>query len=179
MSIYPNNEKMCNGDLGDLEDQICGILGRLTTSTSRQKSFDETSPSNYSISSTLWMDSKPREITSSTDSTIPIPRLDMGFNNYDSSITERQTSKIFERTKNRKEKDLQKEDDFCKNSSDFDWDAFPYKDTIPESISLPQTTFYNTSYSCQRGRMGYMDSMTPSNISKAPMVEQYDNREQL
>jgi hypothetical protein len=30
------------------------------------------------------------------------------------------------RIKNRKEKDLQKENDFCENSSNFDWDAFCY-----------------------------------------------------
>jgi hypothetical protein len=95
----------------------------------------------------------------------------------DSSITERQTSKNIERTKNRQEKNLQKEDHFCTNSSDFDWDAFRYKDTIPQGITLPQTTFHNTSYSYQQERMGHMDSMAPSNISRAPMVEQYNNGE--
>jgi hypothetical protein len=114
------------------------------------------------------MDSKPRKITPSTDSTISIPRLDMGFNNYDSPTTERQTSKDFERTKNHKKKDLQKENDFCKNSSNFNWE-----DTIPQGISLPQTTFHHTSYSCQRGGMGYMDSMVHRTL-----VEQHNNGEQ-
>jgi hypothetical protein len=35
-----------------------------------------------------------------------------------------------------KEKNLQKEDDFCVNSSNFDWDAFRYKDTTPQGISF-------------------------------------------
>jgi hypothetical protein len=45
--------------------------------------------------------------------------------------------------------DLQKENDFCKNSSNFDWDAFRYKDTIPQDNSLPQMFFHNISYLCQ------------------------------
>jgi hypothetical protein len=102
----------------------------------------------------------------------------MGFNNHDSSITERQMSKNFEGIKNHKEKDLQKENNFCENSRNFDWDAFRYKDTISQSISLPQTTFHNTAYLYQQGRMGHMDSMAPLNISRAPMVEQYDNGKQ-
>jgi ribonuclease HI len=46
-----------------------------------------------------------------------------------------------------------------KKKTNFNWNAFRYKDTIPQSISLPQTPFYNSSYLCQRGRMGHMDSM--------------------
>jgi hypothetical protein len=94
------------------------------------------------------MDSKLRKITCSTDLTIPIPRLDMGFNDSDGLITEEQMSKNIERTKNRQKKNLQKKDDFCMNSINIDWDAFCYKDTIPQGIPLPQTTFHNTSYSC-------------------------------
>jgi hypothetical protein len=127
---------------------MCGILRQLTTSTSRQKSSNEISPTNYSISSTLKMDSKPRKITSSTNSTVPISKKDMGLNEYNSSITKRQTSENSKRTKKCEEKDLQKENDFCENSSNFNWDVFRYKDTIPQSISLPQTSFHNASYSC-------------------------------
>jgi hypothetical protein len=72
----------------------------------------------------------------------------MGFNIHDSSVTERQMSKNIERTKNRQEKNLQKEDNFRENSSNFDWDVFRYKDTTPQNISLPQTTFHNSSYLC-------------------------------
>jgi hypothetical protein len=121
------------------------------------------------------MDSKFRKISPLTDSTVPISRMDMGLNNYDSPTTERQMYKDFEKTKNRKKKDLQKENNFCKNSSKIDWDAL---DTIPKGIPLSQTTFHNTSYLCQRQKMGYMDSMVPSNISRAPMVEQHNNGEQ-
>jgi hypothetical protein len=88
------------------------------------------------------------------------------FNNYDSSITKRQTSKDFEGTKNRKEKNLQKENNFCENSSNFDWDVFRYKDTISQGISLPQTSFHNSSYSCQQGRMRHMDSMTHRTLAE-------------
>jgi hypothetical protein len=82
------------------------------------------------------MDNKPRKISPSTNSTIPIPKLDMELYNNDSSITERQMSKNFERIKNCEEKNLQKENDFCKNSSNFDWDAFRYKNTISQGASL-------------------------------------------
>jgi hypothetical protein len=44
-----------------------------------------------------------------------------------------------------KEKDLQKENDFCENSSNFNWDTFHCKDTIPQSIFLLETPFYNSS----------------------------------
>jgi hypothetical protein len=81
------------------------------------------------------MDSELGKITPSTISTIPIPRMDMGFNNYDSTITKRQMSK-----------DPKKENNFGKNSSNFDWDAFRYKNTIPQGIFLPQTIIYNTSH---------------------------------
>jgi hypothetical protein len=43
--------------------------------------------------------------------------------------------------------------------------------------SLPQTPFYNSSYLCQRKKIGHMDSMAPSNISRAPMVEQNNKGE--
>jgi hypothetical protein len=43
--------------------------------------------------------------------------------------------------------------------------------------SLSQMPFYN-SYLCQQGRMGHMDSMTPSNINRTPMVEQNYKGEQ-
>jgi hypothetical protein len=95
------------------------------------------------------MDSQPREITSPTNSTIPISRMDMGFSEHDSSITKRQTSENPERTEKCKEKNLQEENNFCENSSNFNWDAFRYKDTIPQGISLPQMPFYNPSYSNQ------------------------------
>jgi hypothetical protein len=90
----------------------------------------------------------------------------MGFNNYDSSITSRQTSENIKGIKNCKEKNLQKENDFCKNSSNFDWDAFRYKDTIPQSIPLTQMPLYNSSYLCQRGRMGHMDSMAHRTLAE-------------
>jgi hypothetical protein len=58
------------------------------------------------------------------------------------------------------EKNLQKENDFCENSSNFNWDAFRYKDTIPQNISLLQTTFILVSM-----------RKDGSNISRTPMVE--------
>jgi hypothetical protein len=57
MGIHPNNKKMCNTDPRDLEDKMCSILGQLTTSTSKQKSFSEISPTNNSSPSILRMDS--------------------------------------------------------------------------------------------------------------------------
>jgi hypothetical protein len=61
------------------------------------------------------MNSKPRKITSPTDSTVPISRMDMELYNHDSSITSRQMSENIKRIKNCEEKDLQKENNFCKN----------------------------------------------------------------
>jgi hypothetical protein len=91
----------------------------------------KTSPTNYSIP-----DSKPRKISPSTDSTVPIPRMDMELYDNDSSITSRQTSENIKGIKNCEEKNLQKENDFCKNSCNFDWDAFRYKNTISQDASL-------------------------------------------
>jgi hypothetical protein len=125
---------MCNGNLRDLEDQVCGLFG------SRQKSSKEISPTNNSIPSILWMDSQPREITSPTISTIPIPRMDMGFNKYDSSITKRQMSENPKGTENRKEKNLQKKNDICENSSNFSWDAFCYNKYQQFQVELYRPT---------------------------------------
>jgi hypothetical protein len=58
------------------------------------------------------MDSKFRKITLSTDTTVPIFGMDMGFNNHDSSIISRQTFENFKRIENCKKENLQKENDF-------------------------------------------------------------------
>jgi hypothetical protein len=122
---------MRNGNPRNMEDQMCDILGQLSISTSRQEPSRKTSPANYSIPSTFRMDGKFKKISPSTDSTVPISRMDMGLDNNDSSITSRQMSENIKRIKNCEEKNLQKEDNFCMNSSNFDWDAFRYKNTIP------------------------------------------------
>jgi hypothetical protein len=61
MDVYPDNEKMCNGDtkiyLDDLLQQ--GLLRK-------------DNPANNSVSSLLQLDSKLREISSGTLSAIPI-----------------------------------------------------------------------------------------------------------
>jgi hypothetical protein len=60
--------------------------------------------------------------------------------------TERQTSENIKRIKNCKEENLQKENNFCKNCSNFDWDAFRYKDTIPQRYNSPRHLFTSNDF---------------------------------
>jgi hypothetical protein len=96
---------MRNGNLGDLEDQMCGALRQLTTSTSGQKQFSKLAPQITQFLQHYGF----RKITPSTDSTNSIPRLDMGFNiskvwnqpkdGFSKSLYDNQKNLVFDRPK--------------------------------------------------------------------------------
>jgi hypothetical protein len=72
---------MCDSDSRNMVNPLCNLFGRLTTSTSEQGLFRENNPTNNSIPSLLWLDSKPREITPGTYSTIPISGMGLELSN--------------------------------------------------------------------------------------------------
>jgi hypothetical protein len=96
---------------------------------------------------------------------------------WNSTMTVQLPSESPKQVKISKKESIQEKSNTSEDTGKINWNAFHNQNSIPQSVFLSQMFIQLSSLPSEQGRIGHMDTMVLSNISRTPLVEPNNKRE--